>query len=582
MINLLILWQKISKKRRKQLVLLLALMILTSFLEMLSVGSVLPFIAALTNPEHLFQKEYMQPLFELLGIISPDQMAFPFSVIFVCATLFAGVIRIILLYLSTYLTQAIGADLSIEIYRRTLYQDYLVHVSRNSSEIVNGILLKTNMVSDQVISPILALFGSIFIITGLISVLIFIDASVAFVLFVSLSIIYFSIMKSTSFRLKQNSITINLKSTEKVKALQEGLLGFREVLLNQAQNFYSKIFQNADLPVRNAMANSQFLAGCPKFAIEAFGMSIVAVLAYIMTTQDSNSLGAIPVLAAFAIGAQRILPALQQVYNSYIYYKGADESFKEVLVLLEQPLPEYLENNSFNDILFSHRIELKNVSFKYSEDSTFVLENVNLVINKGDKVGFIGETGSGKSTLIDIIIGLLSPSDGMLLVDGKEINIKNRHLWQQKISIVPQNINLFDTSVEENIAFGMTGDEINYAKVLDAAKVAQLSKLIDGWDDKYQTLIGEHGVRISGGQRQRIGIARALYKTSTVLVLDEATSSLDNKTEELVIKSINDSVKGITILMIAHRLTTLKHCNKIFELIDSNELREVEYSNISK
>lgn len=581
MTNLLILWQNISKKRRKQLVLLLALMILTSFLEMLSVGSVLPFIAALTNPEHLFQNKYMQPLFELLGIIRPDQMAFPFSVIFVCATLFAGVIRITLLYLSTYLTQAIGADLSIEIYRRTLYQDYLVHVSRNSSEIVNGILLKTNMVSDQVISPILALFGSIFIITGLISVLIFIDAAVAFVLFASLSIIYFSIMKSTSFRLKQNSITINLKSTEKVKALQEGLLGFREVLLNQAQNFYSKIFQNADLPVRNAMANSQFLAGCPKFAIEAFGMSIVAVLAYLMTTQSDHPLGAIPVLAAFAIGAQRILPALQQVYNSYISYKSADESFKEVLVLLKQPLPEYLENNSFNDVLFSHRIELKNVSFKYSEDSTFVLENVNLVINKGDKVGFIGETGSGKSTLIDIIIGLLSPSDGMLLVDGKEINIKNRHLWQQKISNVPQNINLFDTSVEENIAFGMTGDEINYAKVLDAAKVAQLSKLIDGWDDKYQTLIGEHGVRISGGQRQRIGIARALYKESDLLILDEATSALDNKTEENTIKSIIDSNKDVTILMIAHRLTTLKHCNKIIELTVPNGLREIKYSDIS-
>ena len=582
MTDLLILWKNISNKRRKQLVLLLFFMILTAFLEMLSVGSVLPFIAALINPEHLFLNKHLQPFFMYLGITNSDQMALPFSIVFIFTTLLAGIVRIFLLYLTAYLTQALGADLSLEIYKRTLYQDYLVHVSRNSSEIVNSIIVKTNMVIDSVVSPILLFTGSIFIIIALMSVLIFIDITVAIVIFISLSSVYFLVMKFTHIRLAQNGRTIGKNSTRKIKTLQEGLTAYKEVLLNQAQNFYLKIFHNADLPFRKALASSQFLAGCPKFAIEAFGMSIVAVLAYLMTTQSNYPLGAIPILSAFAIGGQRILPALQQAYNSYASYKSVQESFKDVILLLEQPLPEYLSQNKSGEIVFSHRIELKDVSFKYEEGLPLVLKNINLVINKGDKVGFIGSTGAGKSTLIDIIMGLLTPTEGILLVDGNEINIKNRHLWQKHISNVPQNINLSDTSVEENIAFGANEDEINHDKVLIAAKEAQLSKLISGWSHKYKSLLGEHGVRISGGQRQRIGVARALYKDSAVLVLDEATSALDNKTEELVIKSINNRDKNITILMIAHRITTLKHCNKIIELTGLKGLREVEYADIIK
>ena len=582
MADLLILWRSISIKKRRYLILLLFFMILTSFLEMLSVGSVLPFIAALTNPEHLFLNKHLQPFFQLLNITSPNQMALPFSIVFISTTLFAGIIRIVLLYLSSYLTQSLGADLSTEIYRRTLYQDYLVHVSRNSSEVVNSIIVKTNLVVDSIISPILLLTGSVFIIIGLLSVLIFIDIKVALTIFTSLSILYFIIMKFTHTRLDDNGKIIGTHSTQKIKTLQEGLTAFKEVLLNQSQNFYVKIFQNADLPFRRAMANSQFLAGCPKFAIEAFGMSIVAVLAYMITTQDSHPLGAIPVLAAFAIGGQRMLPALQQAYNSYANYKNANQSFKDILLLLEQPLPEYLYKNKGDEIIFSNRIELRDVSFQYKEDEPFIFQNINLVINKGDKVGFIGSTGSGKSTLIDIIMGLLTPTNGSVLIDDKELNIKNKHLWQKLISNVPQSINLFDTSVEENIAFGSSINEINHEKVLRVVNQAQLSKLVAGWDHKYETVVGERGVRISGGQRQRLGIARALYKESEVLVLDEATSALDNKTEELVIKSINDSGKSATILMIAHRITTLKNCNKIIQLNGLKGLREIEYTDISK
>jgi ATP-binding cassette, subfamily B, bacterial PglK len=580
MFNLKSLWRHITGRRRKQLALLLFLMICTSLLEMLSVGSVLPFIGALTNPEHLFEIDNFQFIYRQFNITSADQLVLPFSIIFICATLFAGLVRIVTLYLSSYLIQLVGADLSLEVYKRSLYQDYLVHVSRNSSEIINNVIMKTNMVSDQVIGPVLTIIGSLFIITGLVLVLVIIDIKVSLTLFFSLSILYFLIMLLTKEQLEKNSDTISILSNERVKTLQEGLIAYREVLLNQAQEFYSKFFQKVDLPVRRAFASSQFLSGCPKFAIEAIGMSLVAIVAYSMTAKNSNTLGVLPVLAAFAIGAQRILPALQQMYSSYSSIKSANESFKEVMTLLDQPFPSHLDNFSKSEINFVGQIELRNISFRYQENSPFVLKDINLKINKGEAVGFIGQTGSGKSTLIDIILGLLPPTEGTLLVDGVKIDKGNRHLWQRHISSVPQNITLFDSSIRENVAFGINLNKIDDEKIVSSIKVAQLFNLVESWENKYQTIVGEHGVRISGGQRQRIGLARALYKESSVLVLDEATSALDNETETKVIESLNQSVNKVTILMIAHRTSTLKNCNKIIKLSNNKTIHTIDYSEI--
>jgi ATP-binding cassette subfamily B protein len=288
----------------------------------------------------------------------------------------------------------------------------------------------------------------------------------------------------------------------------------------------------------------------------------------------------IAVVAAFAIGAQRILPALQLAYASYSLIRVSNESFKDVLDLLEQPVPNESNQESNQSISFESTIELQNVSFRYSIDSPWIFKNINLEIKKGDHVGFIGPTGSGKSTLIDILLGLLLPSEGRLVIDGIQIDETNRSLWQKNISHVPQVIVLSDNSVEENIAFATHKSDISSKKVFKAAKKAQLSKLIESWPEKYQTMIGENGVKISGGQRQRIGIARALYNESKILFFDEATSALDNQTEKNFMKSLNELDEDLTLLMIAHRLTTLKNCNKIIELDVSDGLKETQYDKI--
>jgi len=300
--------------------------------------------------------------------------------------------------------------------------------------------------------------------------------------------------------------------------------------------------------------------------MEAIGITLIAGLAYIMSLREDGLVTAIPILGALALGAQRLLPILQQAYHAYSSIKGSYSSFCDVLELLDQPLPNYINQPLPSPIHFEKDIQLTNLSFRYNNNIPWVLEEINLNISKGSRVGFIGVTGSGKSTLLDIIMGLLSPTKGQFLVDNKQITKENLRAWQMRIAHVPQNIYLSDSTIEENIAFGVPKEQIDHEQVIKAAEQAQIKELIEEWPQQYQTFVGERGIRLSGGQRQRIGIARAMYKHADVLIFDEATSALDNETEQAVMSAIDGLGKDLTILIIAHRLTTLKGCDQIVEV----------------
>jgi ATP-binding cassette subfamily B protein len=309
-------------------------------------------------------------------------------------------------------------------------------------------------------------------------------------------------------------------------------------------------------------------------------MALIAILAYVMMQQEGGVTTVVPILGALALGAQRLLPALQQVYGSYSTIRGVEVSLKDALDLLNQPLPEYADQPSPTPIPFEREIKLKNLSFGYTKDTSLVLKNINLCIAKGERIGFMGVTGSGKSTLLDIVMGLLQPTDGKLTIDQKPINSQNRRAWQAHIAHVPQNVYLSDSTIEENIAFGVSKEKIDRQRVEKAAKQAQIGELIEEWKDGYQTLVGERGIRLSGGQRQRIGIARALYKKADVLIFDEATSALDNETEQAVMEEIKGLEEKLTILIIAHRLTTLKGCDRVVKLNKDHSLHVGSYQDM--
>ena len=576
------LWRHLSKRRKKQFSILLILMVVASISELISVGAVVPFLGILIAPEQVYQNALVQPVIQVLEISEPNQLILPLTILFIIAALTAGIIRLTLLYATTRLSYATGADISINIYRRTLYQEYAVHVALNSSKVINGIINKTNIVISSILTPILMLMSSIILLIGIMVALFYIDIVVALTALIGFSFLYGMVIYYTRKQLKENSQCIADQSTMMIKSLQEGLGGIRDVLIDGTQQFYLQLYRNADLPLRRASGNNQFISGSPRYAMEAIGMVLIAILAYFMTQQKNGMAASIPVLGALALGAQRLLPVLQQAYSSYSLIKGSKSSFVDVLNLLDQPLPEYLDQPITKPIPFTKEIKLNNLNFRYTDDSPWVLKNVNLSLKKGCHIGFMGVTGSGKSTLLDIIMGLLPGTNGELLIDQLPINNQNRRAWQAHIAHVPQNIYLSDGTIEENIAFGIENEEIDHQRVRKAAQQAQIAELIEQWKDGYQTIVGERGVRLSGGQRQRIGVARALYKKASVLIFDEATSALDNETEQAVMDAIEGLDKELTILTIAHRLTTLKSCDKIVKLDKNNVINILSYKEVLK
>lgn len=565
--NLQTLWRRLSKRRHKQFYLLLVLMFFASIAEMLSIGAVLPFIAVLTSPDQVYDHELMGAFIQFFNIASPSQLVLPLTVVFILAVVFAAVIRLFLLYFVNRLSFATGADLSVDIYRRTLYQDYSIQVRRNSSDIINSIITKTRVVTGGIITPVLSIMTSSLMMIGIITALFAINALVASISATIFGSLYFLVIRYTRKRVKKNSRTIAEESTNMVKFLQEGLGGIRDILLDGSQEFYAKLYRSADLPLRKASREVNFVQGSPKFIMEALGMVLIAFLAYILINEAGGSdNNALPTLAALALGAQRMLPSLQQLYAAYTKLKASRSSFEDVLQLLDQPLPNYAGKKDPEPMVFETEINIKDLSFRYSDNAPWVLNGINLKFKKGSRVGFKGPTGSGKSTLLDIVMGLFEPSNGSIFVDGEMINKNNIRAWQMNIAHVPQSIYLSDTTIEENIAFGLPKEQIDQSLVKKAANQAQISELIESWPESYQTYIGERGIRLSGGQRQRIGIARALYKRSKILILDEATSALDSETEEAVMNGIETLDEDITILIIAHRLTTLELCDKVFDL----------------
>ena len=555
-------------------------MLLASFAEILSIGAVLPFLGVLTAPERVFDHAAAQPIIQTLGLKTPAQLLLPLTIAFGAAAIIAGAMRLLLLWASTRLSFATGADLSISIYRRTLYQPYAVHCARNSSEVINGISGKANGVIYSIIVPALTLISSSVMLIAILIALLAVEPVIALAAFGGFGLIYTFIIRLTRKQLLADSQRIARESSHVIKSLQEGLGGIRDVLIDGNQATYCQIYRNADLPLRRAQGNNLFISSSPRYGMEALGMMLIAALAYSLAQQTDGIAKAIPILGALALGAQRLLPVLQQAYGSWTQINGGQASLQDTLELLDQPLPDYAGQPAAQPLPFKRNISLKQLAFRYSPQTPYVLKQLNLTIAKGSRVGFIGTTGSGKSTLLDIVMGLLQPTDGALEIDGQPVTPTNNRAWQAHIAHVPQAIFLADSTIEENIAFGVPIDQIDPQRVRQAAQQAQIADSIESWPKQYQTFVGERGIRLSGGQRQRIGIARALYKQADVIIFDEATSALDNETEQAVMQAIEGLSEDLTLLIIAHRITTLKNCTQIVELGEGGIKRAGTYQDI--
>ena len=491
------------------------------------------------------------------------------TIFFIIAVFISAVIRLLNIYFSYYLAAKIGSDLGFEAYRKTLYQPYKIHIYRNSSSVITSIISNTERTVD-VLNFFLQLGTSLVVSLSILITLLVIDWQVALTAGVVFNCSYILLSQTIKKKLSINSQIVGDARKKQQLALQEGLGAIRDVLLDNSQNFYLKIFKTADLPLWNKQAESQFLATFPRFGFEALGLILIALLALILFIQKGSGLSLIPTLGVLALGAQRLLPAMQSIYTGWARIKFQSSMVADLLKMIEQEIDEEMASKKISSINFQKKIEVKNLCFRYKENEKDIFKDISFEINKGERIGIIGPTGSGKSTLIDILMGLLEPSEGEILIDGKKLNNPKDPLtllsWKEGLSHVPQNIYLADTTITKNIAFSLPIDEINFNLVKKAAKESQLDNFINDTTYGYETIVGERGVQLSGGQRQRIGIARALYKRSKILILDEATSALDLKTEASVMRSIEKLDEDITIIIITHRLSTVANCDKIINL----------------
>jgi ABC-type bacteriocin/lantibiotic exporter with double-glycine peptidase domain len=395
---------------------------------------------------------------------------------------------------------------------------------------------------------------STFILIALLSI----DYFVAIVMMLTFGAVYGVLSLVTRVRHAQNSEAFNRAYGERIQITQEALGGIRDILLGRTQSVFVERFSETDWNMRRAQASNVVIGPSPRFIAEAIGMVLIALLAYYLTGVRSGFAGALPILGAIALGAQRLIPLIQAIFQGSVRLRSRRLLLNDVVDLLQQPMAKGA---------LTQEIKLDRVSFRYQPAAPLVLDEFDLTIAKGSRIGFVGATGSGKSTLIDLIIGLLQPSSGQISVDGAPLaDTATRFAWQGNISHVPQAIYLVDGSLAENIAFGVPPKKIDRERVRLAAQRARLADFIESLDAGYNTSIGERGVRLSGGQRQRIGIARALYKHASIMVLDEATNALDSDTETSVIESISNLGRDLTLMMIAHRTSTLRACDVIYKL----------------
>ncbi|MEL6554039.1 MAG: ABC transporter ATP-binding protein [Cyanobacteria bacterium J06621_11] len=542
-------------------------MIISSFSEVVSLGAVLPFLGALSNASQLLNNQSLKPLLSLFSIENAGQLVVSLALLFVVAIASANSLRILTMTVQSRLAATISSDISCNLYNRTLLQSYSFHVQHNSSDLVSSVTEDTRILTTQILTSLLTMITSGFVVIALVTGLFLIDWQVALIASVTLGSAYALLYRHRRSQLQKNSQILVQSSQQQIKAVQESLGGIRNVLIGGSgiQSFFQSAYRRADQPYRRSLASNAVIAQTPRYIIEAIAMMSVALLA-LMLGRNGDFSQAVPVLGGLALGANRLLPALQQVFVALAKVQGSRTSLRRILKGLERPVALLQSWQPKDRLEFERTLEFKSVWFSYTKDSDWVLRGLDIKINARTTVAFVGSTGSGKSTTADLILGLLTPDRGNILIDGQPLEREKLRQWQQGIAHVPQNIFLMDASIAENIAFGIRKEEINFDQVLQASRLAHIDDFIQALPAKYDTYVGERGVRLSGGQRQRIGIARALYRQASVIVFDEATSALDNQTEKEVMAAVEQLSHHLTIILIAHRLSTVQNCDRIFEL----------------
>ncbi len=569
------LYSHINSRRKLQFFLLLLLTIFTGFTEILSIASIVPFIKLVTEQGFSVQSVFIS---KIINLENKQEAIMITGLLFSFLFFVNSFSRIGLIYITSRLSQIIAAELSVKLYEAKLYDTYSNHISKNSNALIAAVTQKVFQIAITISGVITFISGTV-ICFCIIVVLIWVNPKIMILSISFFGALYFLIIKLGKETIRRSGQIVNDTQNIIVKNLQNGLGAIRDIILDKTQSYYLNNFQKDSFLKARKQALIEFIQNSPRYIFESMGIALFVIL-LIFWSEPSNSSEEIstifPTLAALAIGSQRILPLLNQLYVNFLNVKSTIYQIDEVVTSLNEFSDKQEKNNNIKnlDINFNKSILFQNVSFSY-DNKKIIFDDINLEIKKGSKIGFIGKTGEGKSTFLDLLMGLLEPNKGSIYIDNKKLEIQTYKSWQSKISHVPQNIFLSNSTFFENIAFGIDFDKIDMQKVELASKKSQIHEFITKDVQGYSRNVGERGIRLSGGQIQRIGLARALYKDAKLIIFDEATNSLDSETEKLIMNELYSLGGDLTMIIVAHRINTLEKCDKIYEIKD-NKIFEVK------
>ncbi len=580
------LWNHFTLKRRYQLALITLATFITAILDLVSIGTIMPFISVIMDSEATFNNPSFNEYFINYGYSSGEEIILPVTYFFISINVIAAIIKIIIFWFQNKISVLCGNDLSRLAYTKTIYQPFEIHINRNSGDVISSIVNNVNITVFGVLYMVLLFVSSLIFTIAILGGILIIDPIISLIALATLCFFYIPISIFLKGRLERNSKVVDLGQKKIVRFIQEALGGIRNLILDKSHDFFIKKYNEIDFNLRDAVAENKFLGSVPRYVIEALVVILMALLGLYYAYQPNGMNEGLPILGFIALASQKLIPNMQQIYRCYASIAGSKENLDDTLEILNQELITNDDSLSSQKIINDFKkLSLQNISFRYSKGEPLIFNDISLDIYKGEKVGIVGITGGGKSTLIDLILGLLKPESGQILIDENNMeNVKNS--WQKMISHVPQDVYYSDDSFAKNIAFGTDIKNLNQDKLINASKDAFILDYILQQDDKFEHILGESGVQLSGGQKQRLGIARALYKDSNIIIFDEATSALDEKTEKDVVNSIQAIDSKKTVLIIAHRLSTIKHADRIVcvengKIITFNSFEEYEQEKLS-
>lgn len=566
-------WDLLDTEERREALMVSGVIVMSALASALMVGSIMPFLTVLSNPSSVAEIPALLWVHKTLGITSTYSLLITLGVLSFSAVVFSSVVQVARVWATARFSTMRTHSISHRLLSLYLSQPYEFFLNRHSGEMGPRVLAESGQVVSQFFTPAAELISASLVTIAIVGLLVWVEPVIAATAFAVIGCAYLAVFIAARHVIKSLGKTQLMANRERFRFANESLTGIKDIKLLGREVSYLDQFAEPSVLMARTLIKSSVISSVPQFAVQAIALGgvILLCLALVDPSIDGSEveLGEfLPTLGIFAFAGQRLLPEFSKLYRSLTMVQSASAAVDAIHDDLKAERNVGLLNRTqVVPCGLKQFLRLESVFYRYPKSDQVGLNNISLMIEAGEKIGIVGSTGAGKTTLADVLLGLLTPSDGRLVVDGQEINSENVRAWMLSVGYVPQDIFLTDASVEENIALGTPQDEIDNLRICRAARIARIDQFIENeLPDGYKTYVGERGVRLSGGQRQRIGIARALYHDADLIIFDEATSALDNLTESEVISAIDALPGDKTVFMIAHRLSTVKLCDRIIVL----------------